>query len=201
MASHSKRKHLPLSNVDTAWLRMEEPDNLMMITGVMIFSTPMSYERLSQVLEQRLLVHDRFHQRAVERKLLPGAYAWEDDPHFDLAYHLRRVSRPIVAGQAGLQSLVSELMSTQLDFNYPLWQIHLVEKYDRGSALIARLHHCIADGIALMHVLLGLTDNSPTGALAPPPAPRGALSLPGRRPARRHAVARRAETLVNPPTR
>ena len=158
----------PLSNVDTAWLRMEEPDNLMMITGVMVFAQRMDYAALSQVIARRLLVYDRFSQRVVERKLRRGVFRWEDDPHFDLAYHIQRVGRPIVAGQAGLQSLVSELMSTPLDFAHPLWQMHLVEKYEDGSALICRLHHCIADGIALMQVLLGLTDESPQ---AEKPAP------------------------------
>ena len=31
----------PLFNVDAAWLRMEDPTNLMMVTGVLIFPRPL----------------------------------------------------------------------------------------------------------------------------------------------------------------
>ena len=42
-----------------------------------------------------------------------------------------------------------------------MWQFHLVENYDGGSALIARIHHCYADGIALVRVMLSMTDAAP----------------------------------------
>jgi len=167
----------PLSNVDTAWLRMEDPTNLMMITGVMVFDAPMDFEQLKATIEHRLLRFDRFRQRVVQPRLPLGSLYWEDDPDFDLNNHLQRATLPPPGDQAALQELVSLLMSTQLDFSKPLWQFHLVENYGDGStgpvlsetegltagscALIGRLHHCIADGIALIHVLLSLTDTDP----------------------------------------
>ncbi len=57
--------------------------------------------------------------------------------------------------------MVSDLMSTPLDFSKPLWQFHLVENYGDGCAIIARIHHSIADGLALVYVLLSLTDMTP----------------------------------------
>jgi diacylglycerol O-acyltransferase len=149
----------PLSNVDTAWLRMEDPTNLMMITGVMVFGAPMDPERLKATIEHRLLCFDRFRQRAV----LPavGSPYWEDDPDFDLNDHLQRAVLPPPGDQSALQDLASLLSSTQLDFSKPLWQMHLVEKYGDGCALICCLHHSIGDGLALVHVLLSLTDSTP----------------------------------------
>lgn len=151
-----------LSNVDTAWLRMEDPTNLMMITGVMVFGQPLAYDRLKAVIEERLLVFDRFRQRVVQ-PALPGARpCWEDDPSLDLRYHLQRATLPAPGDRAALQELASLLASTQLDFSRPLWQLHLVEGFgDGNSALICRLHHCIGDGLALVHVLLSLTDTDP----------------------------------------
>ena len=151
-----------LSNVDTAWLRMEDPTNLMMITGVLVFGQPLAYDRLKAVIEERLLVFDRFRQRVVQ-PALPGARPyWEDDPNLDLRYHLQRASLPAPADRASLQELASLLASTQLDFSRPLWQLHLVEGFgDGASAIICRLHHCIGDGLALVHVLLSLTDTDP----------------------------------------
>ena len=65
---------------------------------------------------------------------------------------------PVPCDQQALQQRVAELTMQPLDRGHPLWQFHLVEDYDGGSALIARIHHCIADGIALIHVMMGLVD-------------------------------------------
>jgi len=60
--------------------------------------------------------------------------------------------------RSALQARASELAATPLDPAHPLWQIHLIDRYDGGSALIVRIHHCIADGIALTAVLLSIAD-------------------------------------------
>ena len=62
---------------------------------------------------------------------------------------------------ADLKRLVGRLASTALDPNKPLWQVHLVDNYNGGQALIVRIHHCIADGIALIGVLLAMTSEHP----------------------------------------
>jgi diacylglycerol O-acyltransferase len=154
----------PLSNVDTAWLRMEDPTNLMMITGVIVFGAPMDFERLKATIEVGLLRFDRFRQRVVMPALPGGRLYWEDDPDFDLDYHLQRASLPPPGDQRTLQELASLLSSRQLDFSRPLWQFHLIEPYRDGCALICRLHHCIGDGLALVHVLLSLTETEPDTA-------------------------------------
>lgn len=155
----------PVASVDKAWLRMEDPTNLMMITGVMVFGTPMQHGRLKAIMEHRLLRFDRFRQRVV--RPLIGNFYWEEDQDFDLDYHLQRASLPPPYDQAALQELASHLASTQLDLSKPLWQVHLVEKYGEGCALICRLHHCIGDGLALVYVLLSLTDTGPDDPFRP----------------------------------
>lgn len=167
-----------LSSVDTAWLHMEAPNNLMMITGLFIFEEPVDFQSLQQLLSQRLLAFDRFRQKVVEPRFGLGSPRWEFDPHFDIANHVHRIALPAPGDQATLQALVSDLMSTPLDFSKPLWQFHLVEGYGRGCALIGRLHHCVGDGIVLMRVLLSLTDDSPDAAWISP-QPEG-KERPGR---------------------
>lgn len=146
-----------ISGIDTAWLRMERPTNLMMIAGVMVFDRPLDHSRLKEVIETRFLKYPRFKQKAVQRSA--GAF-WESDPHFDINRHVLRTALPGRADKTELQNLASDLMSAPLDFSKPLWQFHLVEEYQGGSALILRIHHCYADGIALIHVLLSLTDSA-----------------------------------------
>jgi WS/DGAT/MGAT family acyltransferase len=150
----------PMSRVDTAWLRMERATNLMMITGVMMFDTPMSLDALKKVIKQKFLAYRRFGQKAVDTQ---STVYWETDRDFDLDWHVRLTALPGRAGKRELERLTSQLASTPLDQTKPLWQFHLVEKYGGGSALITRIHHCYADGIALVQVLLSLTDTTREG--------------------------------------
>jgi WS/DGAT/MGAT family acyltransferase len=144
-----------LSGVDTAWLRMDHPTNLMTITAVLVLDDPIDYATMRSILQERLLRFRRFKQRVMRLEESPY---WEMDPYFEIEQHLHRSALPAPAGQAELQEQVSDLMGIPLDFSKPPWQMHLIEDYQGGSALIVRLHHCIADGIALVQVLLSLTD-------------------------------------------
>lgn len=144
-----------MSRVDTAWLRMERPTNPMMITGVLMFAEPMSLDKLRSVVDKRFLDYARFRQKAVDTAA--GA-SWQDDEHFDLDWHVQLAALPGRGDKKSLERFVSQLASSPLDKSRPLWQFHLVEKYDGGSALVARIHHSYADGIALVQVLLSLTD-------------------------------------------
>ena len=169
----------PLSNVDAAWLKMEDPTNLMMVTGVLTFSRPIDVGYLKALVETRLLQFERFRQRVARPSLPFAPNYWEFDPYFNVDAHLHRVGLPHPHDRPALQQLVSELMSTSLDFSKPLWQLHVVDGYGDGGAIIVRLHHAMADGMALVGVLLALTEMSPG---APRPEPDGAAALDGHEP-------------------
>ena len=158
-----------ISAVDTAWLRMDRPSNLMMICGVLLFRERLALARLKAVLAERFLVFRRFRQRAVESS---AAAFWENDPGFDLDRHVVRAALARRAGTRELESLVSQLISTPLDPTRPMWQFHLVDNFAGGSAIIARIHHCYADGIALVRVMLSMTDSTPSGPPAMPFEPQ-----------------------------
>ena len=162
-----------LSNVDSAWLRMEDPTNLMTITGLMAFDEKLEFARLKRDIEDRLLPIDRFRQRVVQSRLPLAKARWQEDEHFALSAHLRRLALPHPADQGTLQEVVSELMSTPLDYTKPLWQFHYVENYGTGCAIIGRIHHCIADGLALMRVLFALVDERPDADGGPVASPAG----------------------------
>jgi diacylglycerol O-acyltransferase len=157
-----------MSSIDTAWLRMERPYNLMMISSVMILDDKLELDALRRTVASLFLSHKRFKQKPV--KYANGFY-WETDPHFELATHVRRIGLAGKGDKDALEELVSDLMSTPLDPSKPLWQFHLVENYAGGSALIMRIHHCYADGIALIHVLLSMTTTSPTEQVKLRPIP------------------------------
>jgi WS/DGAT/MGAT family acyltransferase len=148
----------PMSKVDTAWLRMERPTNLMMITGVLMFAARLDPVAIKALLGERFLAYRRFRQKAVNTGT--SAY-WETDTDFDLDWHVRVCALPGAGDKRELETLVGELASTPLDHSKPLWQFHVVENYRGGGVLVARIHHCYADGLALVQVMLSLTDTAP----------------------------------------
>ncbi len=170
-----------LSNVDAAWLRMDDPTNLMMITGFFEFAEPVDFERLRATIEIRLVQRwSRFRQLVKESKLpMRGPY-WEDDPYFDIDNHIFRIGLPSPGDEAALKEMISKLASRPLDKSKPLWEFHLIENLEGGGAfLVARLHHAIADGIALMSVLMTLCDVD-ADAPWPEPEPEEAHQRRGR---------------------
>lgn len=178
-----------MSKVDTAWLRMDSSVNLMMIVGVWILKPAVSRAALAERITERLLPYRRFLQ--IAREDAAGA-AWVDDPDFQLDRHLstHRLKRAKgQSAQAALQARVATLAMQPLDHAHPLWQFELIEQHEGGSALIARIHHCIADGIALISVMMSLVDG---GAM--PPQRRA-------KPAREAAAGAEdwlADTLIRP---
>ena len=161
-------KSEPLSNVDAAWLGMEDPTNLMMVTGILTFKEPLNLQEIQNVLDKRFLKFDRFKQRIVQNRIPLTSPYWEDDDAFDVNAHVHRIALPSPGDQKALQDLVSDLMSTPLDFTKPPWQMHIIENYGEGCAIFVRLHHAIADGMALIYVLLSLTDMTPEASLRHP---------------------------------
>jgi diacylglycerol O-acyltransferase len=163
-----------MASPDAAWLHMDRPTNLMVITSVMWFDEPLDAERLLEVYRTRLLEpYERFRQRVVESHVPFRTPHWEDDPDFDLERHVHWRTLPPPAGEAELKAMVGELMSTPLDRSKPLWDMYVVNGYRGGAALVSRIHHCIADGIALARVMLSITDEQPDAGIEHPGAGNG----------------------------
>ena len=162
-----------MSRVDTAWLRMDNDVNLMMIVGVWLLTPAITIDALRERIASKLLKYDRFLQKALPDAI--GAH-WVPDQTFDITRHVVRTALQRERGESerhALQRLCGELATTPLDPARPLWQFHLIEDYEGGSAMIARVHHCIGDGIALISVMLSITD----GGADPPRRRRQVASV------------------------
>jgi diacylglycerol O-acyltransferase / wax synthase len=144
-----------VSSVDTTWLRMDRPANPMVIIGVLILEGPLDLNTLEEAIAERFLAIPRLRQHVEMRG---GEYWWVDDPYFDRSRHIKRVRLPGKSGQAELQQYIAELASERMDKARPLWQMRIVEDYQGGAAVITRFHHAIADGMALVGVMLSVTD-------------------------------------------
>ncbi len=176
-----------MTNADAAWLHMDRPTNLMVVNALMWFDEPLDIDRSRAIVRERLIARfPRFSQRIADPPLGIGLPSWQDDPGFDLDLHVHRLALPAPGGDAALQELVADLMVMPLDRSKPLWHMYVIEGYGSGTAVLTRMHHCIADGIALTRVLLSLTDEQPDAGLAPVGATTrghsraGALAAPAR---------------------
>jgi hypothetical protein len=58
----------PMASIDAAWLGMEDPTNLMMMTGVMTLDGRVDLKRLRLILDRRLM-----HEQAPEAVRAVGA--------------------------------------------------------------------------------------------------------------------------------
>jgi WS/DGAT/MGAT family acyltransferase len=186
-----------MAPVDAAWLHMDRRTNRMVVTSVMWLDEAVDFDTFRALLQQRLV--DRFphfSQRVVDRTT---SVWWEDADDFRLDDHLHRASLEPPGDPAQLHRFVSELLDRPLDRRRPLWEIHLVDGYrGSGGAVVSRMHHCIADGVALARVMMSLTDD-PDGAeaagLAGEPVPaHGAAAAVG------HAARRLVAAGLQPVT-
>ncbi len=149
-----------MSAVDSAWLRMDNPGNLLVINSIMWTSEKVDFDVLKKVIEERMIERfPRFTQKAVHSRIPMMRAEWEDDEPFDPERHYTYVTLPAPGGPAELQAYVSSQTGRPLDPDKPLWEVHFIDGYDEGSATFFRIHHAVADGISLMRVLLSLTDD------------------------------------------
>jgi WS/DGAT/MGAT family acyltransferase len=145
---------------------MDSPLNPMVVNAVIWFDEPLEAARARDILAQRLAEEfPRFRQRVAEPLGRPPRF--EDDPQFDVDQHLHRFALPSPGDRAALEAVVSDLITSPLDSTRPLWHVYLLEGFGEGCALLFRIHHCIADGIALARVMLSLTDEEPDAQIEP----------------------------------
>jgi diacylglycerol O-acyltransferase len=193
-------EHHRLPNADAAWLHMDRPTNLMIINAVMLLDGRLEEERLRNLIRKRLVEpYPRFRERVVESRLPLRGPSFEDDPHWNIDRHMHRLGLPEPGDEAALQQLLGDLIATPLDHSKPLWDMYLLDRPGGGPVLLARMHHCIADGIALARVMLSLTDAAPEGdGFIAPRTPRGRARRGGVRGAMAGALGAPVAAVAGP---
>lgn len=130
----------------------------MVINGVFLFEEHYPKERLQELLEERLLAIPRFRRKPVQEG---KRYFWEEMPSLDMAYHLTSATLPLVKDEEqALRDFADNLISQPLDSDKPFWRFYHIDQYQGGTAVLFKIHHCYADGIALMSVLDAIADRS-----------------------------------------
>lgn len=170
-----------LTALDAGFLEVEDSDPhvSLAVGGVSIVEGPApTYEEFFASFAERVATIPRCRQVLRTHPLDLRPPNWVDDPHFDLARHLHRIALPHPGGDAELFELIASLMERRLDRERPLWECWIIEGLSANRwAVLTKIHHCIADGIATTQLLSKFSDDGDGDSFA---ADVGA----GRKPAR-----------------
>ena len=156
-----------LSGTDAAFLYLERKEIPLHIACVSIFDEVVPFEEFVAAIDSKLHLVPRYRQVATPAPFNIGYPHWEYDPHFDIRRHIMRATVNSPGGEAELEELASRLFSEMMDRSKPLWEIFVVEGLEGGrGALIVKVHHALADGIAGASLLRIMLDPTPEGSHA-----------------------------------
>ncbi|HEU4321027.1 MAG TPA: wax ester/triacylglycerol synthase family O-acyltransferase [Acidimicrobiia bacterium] len=161
----------PLSYLDASFLALETPTSHMHVTGVALFeSAPLKgddggidIDRIKAHIQSKLQYIPRYRQR-LDWVPYDRRPVWVDDASFDLTYHVRHTSLPRPGTDQQLKELAGRVVSAKLDRAKPLWELWVIEGLsDDRWAIIAKIHHCMIDGLSgvdLTTILLNVVPDS-----------------------------------------
>lgn len=151
-----KNKDIPLTHLDLLMWNVNHPTGLTNITAIKFFKAKLDAKKVTKIYEDKILKFEKFREKVVIKN---GKPVWQEDELFDIRSHVHKIALPGDGNEKELQTLISDLISTPLDYSKPLWQIHIIENYNDGTAILWRIGHAIGDGVSLMTTFLSLTDN------------------------------------------
>jgi diacylglycerol O-acyltransferase / wax synthase len=153
-----------LTTLDATFIEAEDSDRhvSLAIGAVAVLDGPIPEDdELVAGLADRVSAVPRLRQVLRRHPLDLGTPEWVDDPNVDLAHHVHRVALPHPGDESVLFRMVADLMERRLDRDRPLWECWIIEGLADGRwAMLTKIHHCIADGIATTHLLAQLSDDA-----------------------------------------
>ncbi len=159
-----------LTPLDASFLEVEDSDPhvSLAIGGVSVMEGPApSYDEFIAAFGERAQNVPRCRQLLRTHPLDLGPPEWVDDPHFDVSRHLHRLALPHPGGDAELFNMIATVMERRLDRERPLWDCFIIEGLsDDRWAVLTKIHHCIADGIATTQMLAKFSDDDGGGTFA-----------------------------------
>jgi WS/DGAT/MGAT family acyltransferase len=173
-----RTERTPLSAQDAAFLRVETAATPTHVAGIEEYRIPDGDPDFVTRLVETLVTQPAaplWRRRLTSgRGMLPMTPAWEDDAHFDLDYHVRRVALPEPGSRAQLERLVERLHARPLDRDRPLWECYVIEglagdgRPGSRFAVYMKVSHALVDGMAGVGLAMGkLSVDADAPATAP----------------------------------
>jgi WS/DGAT/MGAT family acyltransferase len=182
-----------LSYEDAAFLALERDNTPMNVGSVGIYEGEIDFNEFQRHVERRIDLIPRYRHRLVPAPLHLVHPAWVEDPHFDIARHVRPVTLPAPGGRKELMEVAARFFAEPLPRDKPLWEMLLVDGLSGGwTAHVGKVHHCMVDGVAGVELLAAILDLEPKPPARERRGPRPqAKPLPGRQDLWFEAVADR----------
>lgn len=163
-----------MSGLDAGFYLLEDSNTPLHVATVIVAEgPPPSYGDLVRLVSAKLHLIPRYRQRVKSVPLHLSRPVWVDDPHFQILYHVRHTAVPAPGDDEQLRNLAGRVLAQRLDRSKPLWEIWLVQGLrDDRWALIAKVHHCMVDGVAGIDLMTQLFDVTPDAETPAEPAER-----------------------------
>jgi diacylglycerol O-acyltransferase len=160
-----------LNTLDASFLMAEDSDRhvSLAIGGIAIMEgAAPDYGQLKTILAERIRTVPRCTQVLRSQPFDVSPPKWLDDPNFDPVRHVRRIAVPRPGDDAELFRVVARVLERRLDRDRPLWECWVVEGLkDNRWAILLKIHHCVADGMAAIRILTRLCDRIDGDAFTP----------------------------------
>ncbi|MDT5139884.1 MAG: diacylglycerol O-acyltransferase / wax synthase [Mycobacterium sp.] len=171
-----------LNGMDAMLLYTESPNMhthtlKVAIVNAATYQDEFDFDVFRRTLSRRLPLLDPLRYKLVDIPWRLHHPMWLENCDVDLDYHVRRVQVPAPGGRRELDEVIGEIASTPLDRSHPLWEFYFAEGMaGRWFALIGKVHHALADGVASANLLARLMDqtervDSERDAASPCPPP------------------------------
>lgn len=152
-----------LTALDAGFLQAEDSDshaNLAVAVVAIMEGPAPDFAELQAVLDERSATLPRCRQVLHSYPLDLSAPEWVPAPSFDITHHVRRLTVTVPGDDTAIHRAVASLMERRLDRSRPLWEAWMLDGLADGRwAIVVKLHHCIADGVAATAMLAGICDN------------------------------------------
>jgi diacylglycerol O-acyltransferase len=164
------------------WHMERDPALRSTIVVVIWLDRPPGWDVLTARIDRMTRLIPSLRQHVVESPFRLTPPRWTYDPHFDLGWHLRRVTASQPRTAEAVMEMARRTAMAAFDRARPLWELTLIEGIKGGGAvLLLKLHHSLSDGVGGIQLLTALCDieREPGDLGEMPPAPAGEmLGLP-----------------------
>ena len=174
-----------VSSLDATFLYLENEKCPLHIGSTSVFDGKLSAEKLRKSISERLHLLPRYTQKVVPDPFKIAHPTWEEAVDFNIKNHVIEVESGKKLSREDLTAKAGEIMTSVMDRSKPLWEIYVVNNLENDeSAMIAKVHHCMVDGISGVDLIKIIFDISPHPEPLPKPPNEEKKELPEPDPTR-----------------